>query len=61
MNALVTYLKNVRAEMTHVVWPDRMQGLWHTLLIVVISAVLALFIAGLDYIFTGVVSKLLGA
>ena len=58
MHALVTYLKNVRAEMTHVVWPDRKQAVLHTLLIVVISALLALFIAALDYVFTGVVSRL---
>lgn len=60
MNSFFTYLKNVRAEMTHVVWPDRTQAIWHTVLIIVISAVLALAIAGLDYIFTGVVSRLVG-
>jgi len=61
MNAFITYLKNVRAEMAHVVWPDRTQAIFHTVLIVVISAVLALAIAGLDYVFTGVVSRLVGA
>lgn len=60
MNAILTYLKNVRAEMAHVVWPDRMQAVWHTVLIVLISAALALVIAGLDYVFTGVVSRLVG-
>ncbi len=55
-----TYLKNVRAEMSHVVWPDRTQGIWHTVLIIVISAGLALLIAGLDYVFTGVVSRIVG-
>jgi preprotein translocase subunit SecE len=60
MNALVTYLKNVRAEMAHVVWPNRTQAIWHTVLIVIISAVIALAIAGLDYVFTGVVSRIVG-
>jgi preprotein translocase SecE subunit len=60
MNAFLTYLKNVRAEMSHVVWPDRTQAVWHTILIVLISAVLGLFIAGLDYVLTGVVSRLVG-
>lgn len=61
MNAFFNYLKNVRAEMSHVVWPDRRQALWHTILIILISATLALAIAGLDYVFTGVVSRLVGA
>ena len=60
MNAFFNYLRNVRAEMVHVVWPDRKQAVLYTVLIVVISAVLALAIAGLDYVFTGVVSRLVG-
>lgn len=60
MNAFFNYLKNVRAEMSHVVWPDRTQAIYHTVLIIVISAVLALLIAGLDYVFTGVVSRIVG-
>ncbi len=52
MNALVTYLKNVRAELTHVVWPSRRQSLTHVALIVVISILTALFIAALDYVLT---------
>ena len=60
MNTFFTYLKNVRAEMSHVVWPDRRQAVLHTILIIVISAVLGLLIAGLDYVFTGVVARLVG-
>ena len=60
MNAFITYLKNVRGEMAHVVWPNRRQAVLHTILIIVISAVIALLIAGLDYLFTGIVSRLVG-
>lgn len=60
MNAFFTYLRNVRAEMAHVVWPDRNQAILHTILIIVISAVLALLISGLDYLFTGIVARLVG-
>lgn len=58
MNSFFTYLKNVRAEMVHVVWPDRRQAVAHTIIIVVVSGLLALAIAGLDTVFTGVVSHL---
>jgi preprotein translocase subunit SecE len=59
MNALATYLKNVRTEMSHVVWPSRRQSLIHVALIVLISIATALFIAGLDYVFTQGVGYLL--
>ena len=60
MKSFVGYLKNVRAEMTHVVWPDRNQAIRHTILIIIISTILALIITGLDYVFTGVVAQLIG-
>jgi preprotein translocase SecE subunit len=59
MNALATYIRNVRAEMKHVVWPDWRQAVWHTILIVVISIVVALFITALDYGFQQGVSAAL--
>jgi preprotein translocase SecE subunit len=60
MNSLVTYLKNVRAEMAHVVWPTNKTALNHVALVVAISIFAALYIAALDYAFTHGVSKLLG-
>jgi preprotein translocase SecE subunit len=52
MSSFVTYLKNVRAELSHVVWPSRRQSLSHVALIVLISAITAVFIAVLDHFFT---------
>ena len=59
MNALVTYLKNVRAELTHVVWPSRRQSLAHLGLIILIAALTAAFTGVLDYIFTHGVAALI--
>ena len=58
MKSLFTYLRNVRGELVHVVWPDRTQAVVHTVLIVVISAIVAVYLSGLDYVFTGVVNRL---
>lgn len=52
MASLVTYLKHVRAELDHVVWPTPRQALVHVALIVLISIVTALLIAGFDYVFS---------
>ena len=55
MNTFVTYLKNVRAELSHVVWPTRRQSLTHLALIVLIAAITAMFTGVLDYVFTHLV------
>jgi preprotein translocase SecE subunit len=52
MASFISYLKNVRAEMRHVVWPSQRQAIAHVILIVLISVFTALFIAALDYAFT---------
>lgn len=56
----ITYLKHVRAEMKHVVWPDPKVAAGHTLIILGIGAFTAAFIGVLDYVFTQGVSKVIG-
>lgn len=60
MNSFITYLKNVRIELGHVVWPSQRQAVAHVALIVVISAITAVMVAGLDYVFTSGIAQLLG-
>jgi preprotein translocase subunit SecE len=60
MKNLFTYLKNVRAELSHVVWPTRKQAALNTLLILIISVITALLIVLFDYIFTTAVTKVIG-
>jgi preprotein translocase SecE subunit len=52
MNSFTSYLRNVRAEMEHVVWPSQKQAITHVALIMGISIFTALLISGLDYAFT---------
>ncbi len=58
MSSFITYLKNVRGEMAHVVWPSRRQTIIHTVLIILISTLVALLISGFDYVFTNIVDRL---
>jgi preprotein translocase SecE subunit len=52
MKALTSYIEGVRAEFAHIVWPTQRRAITDVILVVVISAVTALLIAGLDYVFT---------
>ena len=60
MNALISYLKHVREEFTHIVWPTRHTAIAHTLVIIFIAAVIALLVGLLDYVFSSVVSRVIG-
>ncbi len=47
-----TYLSQVRAELKHVVWPDFQTALAHTILVILIGALVALIVSLLDVLFT---------
>jgi preprotein translocase SecE subunit len=56
MNALTSYLRGVRSELTHVVWPSQRRAITDVIAVILISAVTAAIIAGLDYVFTSIVT-----
>ena len=57
MTALVTYIKHVREELGHVEWPSRQEAIGHTLMIILVSALVALLVGVLDYVFGQAVSS----
>jgi preprotein translocase SecE subunit len=59
MNSFFTYLRNVRAELDHVVWPKPQTAITQVALIVLISIFTALLVTGLDYVFTHAVGYLI--
>ncbi|MBA3789212.1 preprotein translocase subunit SecE [Patescibacteria group bacterium] len=56
MHKLTDYFRNVRAELAHVVWPSPRKAITDVIAVVLISAITALLIAGLDYVFTSLVN-----
>lgn len=61
MASFISYLKHVRAELAHVVWPTPRQAMIHVALIVLISAFTAVLTAGLDAVFSRGLAALIGA
>jgi len=59
MNALTTYLRHVREEFKHIVWPTRRKAVAHTLVVMIIAIIIALLVGALDFVFGGVVSRFL--
>ncbi|MSU74882.1 preprotein translocase subunit SecE [Candidatus Kaiserbacteria bacterium] len=60
MTSPFTYLKHVREEFTHIVWPSSRTALGHTLIVIFIAIAIAILVGLLDYLFTLVVSQVAG-
>lgn len=52
MERLLNFLKDVRVEMKKVTWPTREQAINYTIVVILISAGIALFLGALDAGFT---------
>ncbi len=61
MTSPFTYLKHVREEFTHIVWPSNRTALSHTLVVIFIALAIAVLVGLLDYVFSLVVSHYAGA
>ena len=59
MNPL-TYLKHVREEFTHIVWPSSRTATAHTLVVIGIAVAIALLVGLFDYLFGSVVKSIVG-
>ncbi len=59
MNALITYLKHVREEFAHIVWPTNRTAVAHTLVVLCIAAATALLVGLLDYAFGSIVNRVI--
>ena len=55
-----TYLKHVREEFTHIVWPTNKTAISHTLVVIGIALAIAFLVGFFDYLFGGVVSRIIG-
>ncbi|HVB20185.1 MAG TPA: preprotein translocase subunit SecE [Candidatus Paceibacterota bacterium] len=60
MTSPFTYLKHVREEFAHIVWPTNRTAVAHTLVVIFIAALIALLVGLLDYGFGLIVSHIAG-
>jgi preprotein translocase subunit SecE len=54
---IATFLKEVKLEVKKVNWPTRQQTIRYTLIVLGISLVIAVFLGGLDFLFTTLLEK----
>lgn len=56
---LFDYIKDTKAEMKHVSWPTKKQAVGYTVLVIVISVVVSVYLGILDFGLTELVTKLI--
>ena len=54
---IVTFIKEVRLEMKKVNWPTRDETIKYTLIVIGISVGVAIYLGGLDFVFTTLLNK----
>ncbi|KKW09374.1 MAG: Preprotein translocase, SecE subunit [Candidatus Kaiserbacteria bacterium GW2011_GWA2_49_19] len=48
----IQYLKDTRGELNHVAWPTRLQTIVYTIIVILLSIFIAMYLGLFDYIFT---------
>lgn len=56
---LGNYLKETRVEMKHVSWPSRQQAINYTLIVIVVSLVIAAYLGLFDSLFSYLIQKVI--
>ncbi|MBP6924652.1 MAG: preprotein translocase subunit SecE [Candidatus Pacebacteria bacterium] len=59
MTQLVKYIRATFAELRQVSWPSRQEAISYTVLVIVISTIVALYVGAFDYLFSQAVSQLI--
>jgi len=54
---IITFFKEVKLEIKKVNWPTRQETLKYTLIVFGVSVAVAIFLGGLDFIFTTILNK----
>ncbi len=57
--SIIQYLKDTRGELHHVAWPTRLQTIVYTVIVVLLSIFIALYLGFFDFIFTTGLSRAL--
>jgi preprotein translocase subunit SecE len=59
MTQLVKYVRATFAELRQVSWPTRQEAITYTILVIAISAIVALYVGAFDYLFSQGVNQLI--
>ncbi len=53
------FIRSVKLELTQVKWPSHQEAMKMTVLVILTSAIVAIYAGGLDYLFTALLQKVI--
>ena len=59
VNKIIQYFKDVRTELSKITWPKKEEVIKLTLIVFVFSGIIAVYVGGLDLIFTKFLEKII--
>ncbi|MFA6257206.1 MAG: preprotein translocase subunit SecE [Candidatus Paceibacterota bacterium] len=59
MSSITEYLKETKTELKHVIWPSRKQTAFYTLIVIILSVVIAYYLGLFDHIFSLLLGKVI--
>ena len=59
MSKITEYFKETKAELKHVIWPSRSQTFYYTLIVIVLSIVIAYYLGIFDFLFSAGLGKVI--
>ncbi len=59
MTQVIKYIRATIAELRQVAWPTQKQAMMYTILVVIISAIVALYVGAFDYLFSQGINQLI--
>ena len=57
MNRFINYIKDTRGELVHVSWPTRKQAITFTVVVVIISVLMSVYLGFFDYVLSLILQK----
>lgn len=51
MSRISEYIKEIKGELKHVVWPGKKQTVYYTIIVIVLSIIVAYYLGLFDFIF----------
>ena len=58
MSKITDYIKETKAEMSHVSWPTRKQATLFTVLVVIFSVAVSFYLGFFDYVFSVIIKAI---
>ncbi|PIZ87757.1 preprotein translocase subunit SecE [Candidatus Nomurabacteria bacterium CG_4_10_14_0_2_um_filter_30_12] len=59
MSKIAEYIKETKVELKHVIWPSKNQTIFYTVIVVVLSILIAYFLGIFDFIFLQSLQKVI--